>query len=575
MYNSFIKYLLLIILVNVLTNNLFSKEIKETDDNIYLSEQSDEDRVKTLLVLSDSFKNNNPEKALVFAKKAYNFSKKHDYDKGVVNSMLRISKIYWGMSDYKQAMEYAEKSKELAKNLDYQKELAKAYRMCGMVYADIENHKKSSEAFYQSLKIYEQIGDKLGIEEALGDIGSVNFHQLNFDKALEFFNLSLQMARKQNNLKGIARGLNNVAAVYEAINDYEKATKYFEEANKINKQLGNKQREAINNMNLGITYMNLNKYDKSLYYFSQADSLFIELTNLTMQIKCWIGYANYYFSVGDDKSGIKYATRALDKAKALDNKNFIYDATDILNKLYLSRKDTSNAYKYMQIKYLAKDSLRLKENRLNLTKHELEYEFAKKEEKAKHKQQRNKLYVSLLIISLLIILIIIILVLLNQRIKTKNALIEQQNLEHELEMKNKEMTTNVMSLMKKNEMLSILSNKLIELKNKAVKPEVKQAVTKIALELQKTADAEIYKEFEYRFNQIHVGFYDKLLKDYPDLTPGELRLCAFLRLNMSTKDISELTGQVPSSLETARYRLRKKLGISNTKENLITFLTKY
>jgi hypothetical protein len=44
---------------------------------------------------------------------------------------------------------------------------------------------------------------------------------------------------------------------------------------------------------------------------------------------------------------------------------------------------------------------------------------------------------------------------------------------------------------------------------------------------------------------------------------------------MSTKDISELTGQVPSSLETARYRLRKKLGISNTKENLITFLTKF
>ena len=59
---------------------------------------------------------------------------------------------------------------------------------------------------------------------------------------------------------------------------------------------------------------------------------------------------------------------------------------------------------------------------------------------------------------------------------------------------------------------------------------------------------------------------------FPDLSPSEQRLCAFLRLNMSTKEISELTGQRISSLETARYRLRKKLGITNSHINLITFL---
>jgi len=573
MNNNFFKLILLIALINI-SSYSFSEEFKEEIIN-NTSFNSSTERIEALLILSDEFKNNKPEKSLTFAKEALSLSKDNDYEIGEVNSMLRISEIYWSISNYKMAMEYAEKSKELAINLELQKELAKAYRISGMIYSDLENYQKSSEAFFKSLKIFEKIGDKLGIEKALGDIGSVNFHQLNFDKALEYFNRSLGMAKKQNSQEGIARGLNNVAAVYEAINDYEKATKYFEEANKINKKLGNKQREAINNMNLGITNLNLNNYDKSLQYFKQADSLFQELNNVNMQIKCWIGFANYYFAIKENENGIDYANKALEKAKSLDNKYLIYDATDILHKIYLYKNDTINAYKYLNLQYLTKDSLNLKENRINLSKLELEYEFEKKEQKARLEQQKNKLYISLVIITLLVILIIIILILVNQRIKTKNALIEQQNLEHELEMKNKEMTTNVMSLMKKNEMLSILSDKLIELKNKAVNDEVKRAVTKIAIELQKTADAEIYKEFEYRFNQIHVGFYDKLLKDFPELTPGELRLCAFLRLNMSTKDISELTGQVPSSLETARYRLRKKLGISNTKENLITFLTKF
>ena len=73
--------------------------------------------------------------------------------------------------------------------------------------------------------------------------------------------------------------------------------------------------------------------------------------------------------------------------------------------------------------------------------------------------------------------------------------------------------------------------------------------------------------------EVHEDFYDTLLKRFPDLSPSELRLCAFLKLNMTTKEISELTGHQMNSLEMARYRLRQKLGISNSEVNLITFLS--
>ncbi|MBK7030723.1 MAG: hypothetical protein IPH45_16615 [Bacteroidales bacterium] len=71
---------------------------------------------------------------------------------------------------------------------------------------------------------------------------------------------------------------------------------------------------------------------------------------------------------------------------------------------------------------------------------------------------------------------------------------------------------------------------------------------------------------------MHKDFYDALIKKYPELTPSELKLCAFLKLNMTTKEISELTGQRLNTLENAWYRLRQKLGISNSEVNLVTFL---
>jgi len=71
---------------------------------------------------------------------------------------------------------------------------------------------------------------------------------------------------------------------------------------------------------------------------------------------------------------------------------------------------------------------------------------------------------------------------------------------------------------------------------------------------------------------VHKDFYDALLRRFPELTPSELKLCAFLKLNMTTKEISELTGQRLNTLENARYRLRQKLGITNSEANLVTFL---
>jgi DNA-binding CsgD family transcriptional regulator len=73
------------------------------------------------------------------------------------------------------------------------------------------------------------------------------------------------------------------------------------------------------------------------------------------------------------------------------------------------------------------------------------------------------------------------------------------------------------------------------------------------------------------FGKVHRSFYEKLNEQYPNLTANERKICAFLKLNMSNKDIANITFQSDDALKKARLRLRQKLGIDR-ETNLAVFL---
>ncbi len=98
-----------------------------------------------------------------------------------------------------------------------------------------------------------------------------------------------------------------------------------------------------------------------------------------------------------------------------------------------------------------------------------------------------------------------------------------------------------------------------------------EVIHKIITELQGYVDQDTWAEFEIRFQQVHNDFYTKVNDMHPDLTANEKKLCAFLRLNMTTKEISAITYQTVNSITVARARLRKKLNLES-EENLIAFL---
>ena len=82
----------------------------------------------------------------------------------------------------------------------------------------------------------------------------------------------------------------------------------------------------------------------------------------------------------------------------------------------------------------------------------------------------------------------------------------------------------------------------------------------------------LWNEFKLRFADVHTGFYDRLIAEYPALTETDLRLCAFIKLKMSTKEIAYVIHQPVNSVKVARNRLRKKLRITDHSHSLLILL---
>jgi len=101
---------------------------------------------------------------------------------------------------------------------------------------------------------------------------------------------------------------------------------------------------------------------------------------------------------------------------------------------------------------------------------------------------------------------------------------------------------------------------------------ITKGLKKVVKSIEKNiSEDETWSQFEIHFDQVHGDFVKKLRECYPGLTPQELKLSAFLRMNMSSKEIAHLLNISVRGVEVSRYRLRKKLPIESN-ENLIEFM---
>ena len=134
---------------------------------------------------------------------------------------------------------------------------------------------------------------------------------------------------------------------------------------------------------------------------------------------------------------------------------------------------------------------------------------------------------------------------------------KNENLQLDIENKNRELGMATMNLVKRNELLNSIK---VELSKGNSPDEFKNVVKLINSSLNNTSD---WKLFEEAFNNVDKDFMKKIKILHPSITPNDLRLCAYLRLNLSSKEIAPLLNISHKSVEVKRYRLRKKMGLDH------------
>jgi len=150
--------------------------------------------------------------------------------------------------------------------------------------------------------------------------------------------------------------------------------------------------------------------------------------------------------------------------------------------------------------------------------------------------------------------------------------LQTEKLQAELASKNRELANSAMTLVYKNELLQKLSSEITKLKDENGKKLSDDQTRKIQKVINDGMnDERDWHLFENSFNEAHESFFKKLKAQHPDLVPNDLKLCAYLRMNMSSKEMSSLLNISLRGVEIRRYRLRKKLEVPHDK-NLTEFL---
>lgn len=144
-----------------------------------------------------------------------------------------------------------------------------------------------------------------------------------------------------------------------------------------------------------------------------------------------------------------------------------------------------------------------------------------------------------------------------------------EKLQTELDLKNDQLTTITMQLMKNNEFIQQVQDRIgATLDEGGSKQELRNIINTIEKEL---SQKDSWDQFAYHFDQVHGNYLEKLYESNIHLSPREIKLAAFLRMNMSSKEISKLLNITTRGVELARYRLRKKLNLTR-EQNLVEYL---
>jgi tetratricopeptide (TPR) repeat protein len=521
---------------------------------------------------ADSIYENKSDTAFYLAKSAYLTADKSGDQLNLAKSALVLGKIMFYQGNYSSANEYLIEAGELFETLNQELQLAHSYIWLGAVHQYTKQYAIAYKYYRDALTKFKMLHDRNGIADAYSWIGHYYEKIEWYDSARIYQTKAFIIYRQSGNKSGMSSVLDNLGSIYEDLGLYDSAFYNFKQAYCINHELGNVSRQIINLNNIGDIYRKEGKFNQAIALTDSALQLSRQY-NLQIQEKYALRDKSKIFQMmGEYDSAYHYSEIAYDlHAKILNNK--ILSRMAQLNSLYESQRQES---KIEQLEQYRKNStifklvifimgifilvifmLILNQVRLSrrsdfnnnfLSLLSASYKGMSKEDLENLQIKEKKLEKEL----------------------TK-ARSDKQNLEKAMTLKDQALSTTMLEVISHKNLLDNLKESLVRL-NKSDKNERTREIQRlIHLINSNRTDSEKWHEFQQIFTNVHVDFYENLKREFPELSPADLKLAALLKLNLNTSDIASILNISQDSLRVSRYRLRKKMNLDKS-TNLVSYL---
>lgn len=431
--------------------------------------------------------------------------------------------LYGEDGAYQDAIRSLKDAEQLFEQRNMDSNLAKVYNSLGSNFKELEEYAQAKVYYKKGRSSHLSLGDSLGVVMANNNLGSV-YRSLNqLDSAIAvYLEASTWLKALENNFL-LAQNQLNIGNVYEQKGDLEQAKIYFTNCLNLSEKVGLQYGVLLSRLNLGNLYRLQKDYSSS---------------------KKWLNLA---LTKAEEMS------LARERGLALERLSWLSRDTKDYERAYFLSVDASKIKDSLLSESVKKESLALQER----------YESERKSNEILLLDAANQRFLLIVVFGGIVLFALLSLVffgLYRQKRLVNEKLIaeaQQQDLSRAIQTKDLELTAQALQILQIKKLLD-------EQTAAGLLDEEGNGIKRETFEFLQT-------ELENRITESNGDFFKNLLAAYPDLKPTELKLCSYLRLNLSTKELAEVLNKSARTIENTRFSIRKKMGLE-PEDNLVAQL---
>jgi tetratricopeptide (TPR) repeat protein len=465
------------------------------------------------------------------------------------------------------------------------------YVNMGNVYFHEKHFLEAKQKYHKAMAVFEKINLASGTAVTLNNLALIHLESSEPTAAMDFFLKGLELRKTLNNPPLLAHSYLYVGDVLRQQKKIDDAMAYYQQALETGLAQDTLNLIGITHERMGEVLAEAEDFRAAFAHFRLAEEAFQQNHSQKQLVNLYHKMAAVSESAGESIPSASYRRRALNLAR---KNEFFQKQIELLTDFLSDSRNYTPEEKIAFYRQL--DSLRQ-----ILFSKEIEQALYRSELKLENSQYKQSLLAASLALkkavlvrnvsfamggmSLLLLLSLFYRYLdhkrSNARLLRQQEIIHNQEMDvaglkaekiraemrHNLEMKQRELITKVAFLQQKNDQLKRFRKEIelltAMLQDNGLKKQFKNLQTEIQNAVQQD---EGWDEFQKQFIEIHPGFFENLTRQFPQLHNIDLKMCAFLKMNLNTKEIATLTGLSIRAVENRRYRLRKKLNLTNDQD---------